>query len=473
MAMSLKDQLDKATKDLNLAESIVRTREGDTKDTRYGKFDPTSPSGKTALARLEKAAQDRNKAKAYYDGILAAYNKELENKKITGEQEGVSEEVQAAKQGVTVEKLRANKQAALDAEKLARDTANQGAIDQQSVANYSQLINTIAADETQLKSVQEDLRRNFPSLYKGGITGLKDWTATQAALETIAERRGGLPKNLQGASLREFLLKPTIDITTGTAGTGTGVPEPFGTQAIYNKSTTEGLIDSIFSSLGLGREANQAEIDQLFKELQAEQKKLSSISKGTYKMVNGRQVLVQESGLDPRTFLENRVKQLDVYKTSQAAKTEKSKQTLASTALANGYDLETDFAMDLPNWLESINNGESIDKFKTAIRTSARRILPESVRSQIAPDEDLSTTFSTYMSNIARARGLPISAIKLNDVIPLAITDKGFADTKQFEVNKRSQAWWDGSPEGISVTTTFLNDTLKDFGLLGQGVRTV
>jgi hypothetical protein len=242
---------------------------------------------------------------------------------------------------------------------------------------------------------------------------------------------------------------------------------------IYNKSTAEGVIDSIFSSLGLGREANQAEIDQLFKELQAEQKKLSSISKGTYKMVNGRQVLVQESGLDPRTFLENRVKQLDVYKTSQAAKTEKNKEVLASTALANGYDLETDFAMDLPNWLESINNGESIDKFKTKIRTNARRMLPEAVKNQIDPDEDLSTTFSTYLSNVARARGLPVSAIKLNDVIPLAITDKGFADSKQFEVNKRSQAWWDGSPEGISVTTTFLNDTLQDFGMLGQGVRTV
>jgi len=468
MAMSLKDQLDKATRDLNRAESIVKTREGDTKDTRYGKFDPNSPAGKTALARLEKAAQDRNKAKAYYDKILAAYNKEQQDKKTTGEQEGVSEAVQAARQGITVEQLRTNKQAALDAEKLARDTANQGAIDQQQQTTYSQLLNTIAADEAQLKSVQEDLKRNFPSIYKGGITGLKDWTNTQVALETIAERRGALPKNLQGASLREFLLKPTVDITTGTAGTGTGVPEPFGTQVIYNKSTAEGLIDSIFSSFGLGREANQAEIDQLFKELQAEQKKLSSISKGTYKMVNGRQVLVQESGLDPRTFLENRIKQLDVYKTSQAAKTEKSKQALASTALANGYDLETDFAIDLPNWLEAINNGESIDKFKTKIRTNARRILPEAVRNQIDPDEDLSTTFSTYLSNIARARGLPISAIKLRDVIPLAITDKGFADSKQFEVNKRSQFWWDKSPEGLNITAETINDVLSNFGMVGM-----
>jgi hypothetical protein len=48
-----------------------------------------------------------------------------------------------------------------------------------------------------------------------------------------------------------------------------------------------------------------------------------------------------------------------------------------------------------------------------------------------------------------QGKRLTYSAIKLNDVIPLAITDKGFADSQQFEVNKRSQAWWDSSPEGI------------------------
>lgn len=469
--MSLKDQLDKATTDLNRAEYVRDQALSLRNDTRYIKFENRPQSEKDEInKKITEASKKYNTAKSYYDNIFKAYTKEQETKKLTGQTEGLSEADQAANLGITVAELRKRNQSILDQEKLARDAANQGAIDQQSATTYSQFINTLAADEAQLKSVQEDLRRNFPSLYKGGITGLKDWTATQAALEAIAERRGALPKNLQGASLREFLLKPTIDIT---GGTGTGLPEPFGTQVIYNKSTAEGVIDSIFSSLGLGREANQAEIDQLYKELQAEQKKPSSISKGTYKMVNGRQVLVQESGLDPRTFLENRIKQLDVYKTSQAAKTEKTKQSLAATALANGFNLETDFAMDLPNWLEAVNNGESIDKFKAAIRTNARRMLPEAVRNQIAPDEDLSTTFSTYLSNVARARGLPISAIKLNDVIPLAITDKGFADSKQFEVNKRSQVWWDTSPEGISVTTTILNDTLKDFGMLGQGVRTV
>jgi hypothetical protein len=40
-----------------------------------------------------KGCSKYNKAKAYYDRILAAYNKELENKKITGQKEGVSEAV--------------------------------------------------------------------------------------------------------------------------------------------------------------------------------------------------------------------------------------------------------------------------------------------------------------------------------------------------------------------------------------------
>jgi len=55
----------------------------------------------------------------------------------------------------------------------------------------------------------------------------------------------------------------------------------------------------------------------------------------------------------------------------------------------------------------------------------------------------------------------------------MATTEKGFANMQEFEVKKRSKAWWDVSPEGINVTTAVINDTLKDFGMLGQGVRTV
>ena len=273
-------------------------------------------------------------------------------------------------------------------------------------------------------------------------------------------------------TVNDFLAEQTnIALQIKALGDGDERYKPFGQQEIYNRSTAEGVIDSIFTSLNLGREASKTEIDTLYKQLQAEQKKLSSISKGTYKMVNGRRVLVQESGLDARTFLENKVKELPAYKQSQAAKSEKSKISLASTALANGYNLETDFAMELPGWLEAINSGKSIDDFKNKIRANARRILPEAVRNQIAPDEDLTTTFSTYISNVAKARGIPASSVNLNEVIGMATTDKGFADYQQFEVKKRSKAWWDSSPEGFAVTTDIVNDTLKDFGMLGQGVR--
>jgi len=273
-------------------------------------------------------------------------------------------------------------------------------------------------------------------------------------------------------TVNDFLAEQTnIAIQIKALGDGDERYKPFGQQEIYNRSTAEGVIDSIFTSLNLGREASKTEIDTLYKQLQAEQKKPSSISKGTYKMVNGRRVLVQESGLDARTFLENKVKELPAYKQSQAAKAEKSKIDLTSTALANGYNLETDFANDLPNWLESINKGESIDKFKNIIRINSRRMLPEAIRNQIPPDEDLSTTFSTYISNYSKSFGIPVAQVSLSKIISMATTDKGFANLQQFEVKKRADPLWDSSPDGIAITTDVISDTLKDFGMLGQGVR--
>ena len=124
--------------------------------------------------------------------------------------------------------------------------------------------------------------------------------------------------------------------------------------------------------------------------------------------------------------------------------------------------------MQLPTWLESIANGEPVDKFQTAIRTAARRALPEGIRNQLDPDEDLSTTFSTYISNYARAYGVPPSSVSVSKIIPLATTDKGFATSQEFEVKKRSQKSWDGSPEAFTVTAETINDVLSNFGMVGM-----
>jgi hypothetical protein len=254
-------------------------------------------------------------------------------------------------------------------------------------------------------------------------------------------------------------------IKSGT-GDETKLPDPFGTQQIYNKSTAEGVIDNLFQNI-LKRDASQSEIDSLFNELQAEQKKLSSMSKGTYKMVNGRQVLVKEEGLDPRVFLENKIKELPAYKESQAAKSEQNKLSLASTALANGYDLERDFGDRLPNWLDAINKGESISKFQSTIRNSARNALPEAVKNSIDPNEDLTTAFATYISNFSKTFGVPVSQVSLNKILPLATNDKGFIPIYEFEKKKRQLAEWDTTQEARTETAGIVSTVLRDFGFKG------
>jgi hypothetical protein len=279
------------------------------------------------------------------------------------------------------------------------------------------------------------------------------------------------------SSWNAFKEYPTVDaylneqarqtVALKAAGVGAEeLPKPYGTQEIFNKSTAEGVIEDLYKTF-TGKDASASEVNSLYKELLAEQKKLSSMSKGTYKMVNGRRVLVQEAGLDPKVFLENRIKQLPSYKESLAAKSEQNKVSLASTALANGYDLNRDFGDQLPSWLDAINNGEKISKFQTAIRTAARRSLPEAVRNQIDPSEDLSTTFATYASNYARTYGIPVSQVPLNKVISFAVTDKGFATTPEFDKKKKSEAsWWD-SLEAKTEVPSLISTVLKDFGFKG------
>jgi hypothetical protein len=461
----LKSQLANAkNKALNARDKLTlemsRNRNKDLPEKSGAAYEAENTAFKAAgkeVGRLEKAVTDfKEVEKKETPKQIADKKEKLRQEDIIA---GRDPDAEAAKRDkvVTQEQVKTEQQTALA---TLRDYQSELATATNTVAKLS---------ETKRKDLAGQLNRIYgTSLPQDGL-----WSQQLSDLyaKAIQDNYGRSVAFNEEIPFANFLL---IAEKEGTYKPSTGDDDrykPFGQQEIYNRSTAEGVIDSIFSSLNLGREASKTEIDTLYKQLQAEQKKLSSMSKGTYKMVNGRRVLVQESGLDARTFLENKVKELPAYKDSQAAKSEKSRIDLASTALANGYNLETDFAMQLPGWLESINSGKSVDDFKNIIRATARRILPEAVRNQIAPDEDLTTTFSTYISNVAKARGIPASSVNLNEVIGMATTDKGFADYQQFEVKKRSKAWWDSSPEGFAVTTDIVNDTLKDFGMLGQGVR--
>ena len=261
-------------------------------------------------------------------------------------------------------------------------------------------------------------------------------------------------------------LESYLNYKTSLVNTGNQLPETTGVQQIFDKSTAEGTIDSLFQSF-LKRDASQSEIDSLYKQLDAEQKKASNISTSKYKMVNGVKVRVDQINFDPKVFLENKIKELPTYKESQAAKSEQNKLSLASTALANGYDLERDFSSQLPNWLDAINKGESISKFQSSIRNSARLALPEAVRNSIDPTEDLTTAFATYISNYSKTFGVPADQVSLNKILPLATNDKGFIPIYEFEKKKRQLAEWDKTPEARTETANVVSTVLKDFGFKG------
>lgn len=454
---TLQEQLKKARLDLNRAKDIQRVKEEKTKDTRYAKFDPTSDTGKTAIAELQAASKKVIEAQAYYDNLQAALAKQTAKEELTGAKKGVSEEVQAAKQGLTVEELRVQNQKTLD-DAAAKKAAEQSTVtDQNQLNNYTKFRDTLAdpANTQLLIDVQKDLKKNFPAFYKGGVSGLTDWVKTQAAIEAIYTARGGLPVNLRGTDLRTFIANPTIPGFGSAADSGS---TPTTSLQISDPTRAAGLIKSAFDSIKIGRNPTPEEIAQLTKELNLAERK------NPYKTING----VTTGGLDKNEFLIQAIQKLPAYAETLKLKSDKTKQTLAATALANGLDLEQNFGSQLPGWLDAVNKGQDVSKFQQSIRNAARRILPEAIVKQIDPEEDLSTTFSIYANSYAKEYGIPINKVPLVKIIPWAVTDKGFAPINNFTKTLRSQPdWFDKSVTALPETAMALGTVLKDFGFKG------
>ena len=302
--------------------------------------------------------------------------------------------------------------------------------------------------------------------YNAPQTGVYNTGLVDAYISALADAQ---IENTYNKSIKGYIpntLDSYLNYKIKIGNSGSGLPETTGVQQIYDKSTAEGAIDNLFQSF-LKRDASEAEINSLYKQLDAEQKKASNISKTKYKMVNGVKVRVEEINFDPKVFLENKIKELPAYKNSLAAKAEQNKLSLAATALANGYNLESDFGNQLPGWLDSINKGESIATFQEKIRRNARNSLPEAVRNSIDPNEDLSTAFSTYISNYSKTFGVPTSQVSLSKIIPMATNEKGFVPIYDFEKKKRQLAEWDYTPDARTETANVVSTVLKDFGFKG------
>jgi hypothetical protein len=457
---TLKDQLERAKGQLNQAENIRNQARSLRNDTRYIKFKDRPVSEQEEInAKITEASAKYNIAKTYYNNILQAYNQEQQNKKITGETEGLSEKDQAADLGITVEKLRANKQAALDADRAAKDAANKGATNQQSVSDYGQLLNTIAADETELKSIQEDLKKNFSKLYKGEVSGLKDWIRTQAALETIFEQRRELPKSLQGASLREFLLNPTIDITAGAKGAG----GPQLKITISSPTEAASTIQSVFKNT-LNRDATLEEIAKFTTVLNKAERNAGRKTKTS----GGRTEYTTD--LDRVQFLTEEVKKIkdpktgkSEFETKRGEKESLTSQNLVSVASLNGIDLSPD---QLNSYLTDIRNGKDINVIKNQIRSIAGLGMPDNVKKLLNEGINLETIYAPYKNLMASTLELNPESIDLKDpTLRLAFGPDKETTIYDFEKALRKDPRWQYTKNAKKAVANSTLRILQDFGV--------
>lgn len=446
---TLQQQIEKAKIALSQAKNVQSVKEFNTRDTRYGKFNPESPEGKAALAELTAASKKVKEAQLYYDNLQAAFKKEQDRKAITGEDTGISEEKQAANEGLTVEELRAKKQAALDADKAKQDAANQDVVDQKQQATYSQFINTLVADETQLKAVQADLKRNFPAYYTGGTNGLKDWLKTQSALEIIYTKRGALPKALQAADLRTFLIKPPVEGFGTDTGTGTGAGNVYTT--ISNATQAASYIKDTIKS-ELGREATTTEITDLTKKLNDAQKKNPT------KVVNG----TTTGGLDVREFLTQEIQKLPEFAKKKTDKATITSQSILGTAKANGLTLGQD---QINNFTKQVQNGTDIKIIQNQIRSIAANGMPDNIKKLLNEGVDLSTIYAPYKNIMASTLELNPESIDLKDpTLRLAFGPDKETTIYDFEKALRKDYRWQYTDNAKRDVSNVALKVLRDFG---------
>lgn len=143
---------------------------------------------------------------------------------------------------------------------------------------------------------------------------------------------------------------------------------------------------------------------------------------------------------------------------------------LKAIASANGFDLEKQFATDLPTWLDRINKGESLETYKKIIRDAAKTSFGVSDRVAALMDQgvNLDTIYSPYKNVMATILEVNPQTITLKD-----LSDKGVFGAKN-EMNlydfqkvvRRDPRWQYTQNARDDMSSTALN-LLRNFGFQG------
>lgn len=339
------------------------------------------------------------------------------------------------------------------------------------------IVTTTKATEAQLSAAYNQmsplLRRALSQQlkdagYKVPVTGDYSATVREAFLqsnrdlsEEITVLSANDPKRLETVKydLTTYLKDKASDITRAQqAG-----PSVSKAASVYTDDQARAFITDAFKKY-LNVEPTPDEIIKLTKKLQDAQRKNPSVTK--YRTLGGVQEAITTPGLDEAQFVLDIIQKDPRYDKKQQERLLGSRATLAATARANGLDLDANFGNQVDDFLNRIKNGEDIKNIQKTIRQQGRLFLPESIRNAIDPDTDLSSVLSIYVNDYAKTFGVPADQVDINEIIPLAITDKGFAPVSDFKRAKRKLAKWPTTDEAIAEAYQAVGQIFSNFGVM-------
>jgi hypothetical protein len=141
---------------------------------------------------------------------------------------------------------------------------------------------------------------------------------------------------------------------------------------------------------------------------------------------------------------------------------------LTKVAAANGLDLNKAFGAQLPDWLNAINKGESIETYKKIIRDVAKIGMPEKVAKLIDQGVDLATIYSPYKNLMASTLEINPETIDMNDAtLRSAITADKEIPLYEFERSLRQDNRWQYTNQAKEEVSNATRKILQDFGFMG------
>lgn len=330
------------------------------------------------------------------------------------------------------------------------------------VNNAAKIVRAMSAKERQdLASLLKSSK-----FYEGPITGVYSDALVSAYQAAIGANQARSLAWGEEVSWTQFLQDKINE--TAALGSGGGLAKPSGTVSISTPLEAAAKVEAIFKS-ELGRLPTPEERDKYAKELIAEEKKTSSITKATQKKIGGVTVTEYTGGIDRDQFLSDKIRKLPEYSNTKAAKRTLTTQDLAKTAMANGLNLQKNFGADVvAGWVKRVENGEDVDIFKNLIRKTAAIGLPDNAAALIEQGLDLDSVYAPYKRSMATILELPENSISLNDpTLRGAITADKAMTIFDFEKQLRRDARWQYTDQAKEEVSSAALRVLRDFGFQG------